>query len=264
MSSRSPQATIKSGRKGNWRNRFYWALRFGILLLIAVATFWGWKLVNDPQFMPITQVRVAASFQHVDQKTVASIAQTYVTGGFFTVDLTDLKQELLKLPWVYDVLIQRVWPDTVIIRITEQKPVAVWNNSALLNDTGDLFNPPLNTFPSGLPLLFGPDGQQLFIWQQYQQWNQAVAPLQLKIVQLTLSPRHSWQLTLDNGLQILLGREDVVYRLNRFITAYPQLAKSNNKLMKSVDLRYADGLAIQWSDGPDIKQVGVGNKITGR
>ncbi len=248
MKNRSNALPLKAKPvdRANW---YRWA-RGLILLLFLGAMIWTWVLVHDPNFMPVQKVQVDATYQHVERQTITDMVTPYVTDqGLFTVNTDALKQHLLQIPWLKKVLVQRIWPDTIKIKLTEQVPVAVWNNNALLNPQANIFAPSPTTFPSGLPHLNGPDDQAALVWQTYQQFNQALAPIGLQIIQMDLNPRRSWQMLLNNNTLILLGRTELTERLQRFISAYPKVFVNNGKA-KSVDLRYTAGFAVQWETPP--------------
>ena len=51
-----------------------------------------------------------------------------VTQGMpiFEINLKELKNNILDLPWVESVLIERHLPNQILIRLTEKKPIAIW------------------------------------------------------------------------------------------------------------------------------------------
>ncbi len=248
MKSRINALPLKSKQEN--RNNWYRLARASILLLLLGTVIWAWILVHDPNFMPVKKVEVNATYQHVERQALTAAVTPYVMDqGLFTVNAEALKQTLLQIPWVYGALVQRVWPDTIKIKLTEQTPVAIWNNHSLLNSKANIFTPSLTTFPPGLPHFNGPDDQTALVWQSYQQFNATLAPIGLQITQIDLNPRRSWQLVLNNNTLILLGRTELTERLQRFITAYPKVFANNNKA-KSVDLRYTAGFAVQWETAP--------------
>ncbi|HBS51955.1 MAG TPA: cell division protein FtsQ, partial [Coxiellaceae bacterium] len=59
--------------------------------------------------------------------------------GFFYLNVISMRQQLLKLPWVYEASVQRKWPDTVVVNIIEQKPILQWGKNALVNPEGVVF-----------------------------------------------------------------------------------------------------------------------------
>lgn len=228
-------------------SRLYWLLRIFIVIALIIALNWGWRLLHNPRVMPIKSVKMMATYQHLDQPTLQNIITPFIAdNGLFSIDVNKLKQVLLQQPWVYSVQVKRVWPDQIEIDLVEQQAAALWNSNALLNPQGQEFTPTTKNFPNNLPALRGPEGQQQQVLVQYQQFNSALVPLGLAIAELDLNTRGSWQMVLTNGMKIILGRTDIEQRFNRFVEAYPKILASNSQNVINVDLRYADGLAVQW------------------
>ena len=68
--------------------------------------------------------------------------------------------------------------------------------------------------------------------ENYHSLNKLLAYSSLAINELVLSERFSWQLTLSDGVQINLGREERVQRVQRFMDIYPQI-KTVSKTRRS-------------------------------
>jgi cell division protein FtsQ len=66
----------------------------------------------------------------------------------------------------------------------------------------------------------------------------------LKLAELRLSARRAWQLKLDNGSTLELGRNDGAQRLARFSRAYSQVPMLQAASAR-IDLRYQTGLAVR-------------------
>jgi len=66
---------------------------------------------------------------------------------------------------------------------------------------------------------------------------------------LILSPRLAWQLKLENGMLVNMGREQpkspVGARLQRFIEVYPETVAKRAIRPVVVDLRYPNGFAMK-------------------
>jgi cell division protein FtsQ len=95
-----------------------------------------------------------------------------------------------------------------------------------------------------LPGFIGQDGTAAEVTQQYKQFSQQLAALELHVTQIALSPRHAWQLRLSNGMLLELGREDMQQRLARFVEVYPYSLMAMQDKVKYVDLRYRNGFAV--------------------
>src|SRR5436853_318457 len=82
---------------------------------------------------------------------------------------------------------------------------------------------------------------------RYARFTELVAPLGTRLERVVLSPRYAWQLRLENGLQLMLGRnaEQAESRLARFVDAYPDTLGSVARHHGYVDLRYPNGFALR-------------------
>ena len=113
---------------------------------------------------------------------------------------------------------------------------------------------------NALPQFFGPEGSELLALENYGNLNGLLEYSELAIEELVLSERFSWQLTLNDGVMLNLGREERVERIQRFMDVYPLIKlhlkqeaqeKNNNKKQPKqavdyIDLRYDTGLAVGW------------------
>jgi cell division protein FtsQ len=172
---------------------------------------------------------------------VLQIVRTEVHGNLFTVDIERLKKSLEKLPWVRNVSIRREFPNILAVGLEEHRVLARWNNAALVNQQGEVF---FAVSEQVLPGFAGQDGTTAEITQQYTQFSQQLAALELHVTQIALSPRHAWQLRLSNGMVLELGREDMQQRLARFVEVYPYSLAAMQDKVKYVDLRYRNGFAV--------------------
>ena len=83
--------------------------------------------------------------------------------------------------------------------------------------------------------------------QQYQMLSQMLRPLGFSISRLELRERGSWFLTTNQGIELLLGRDQVVEKMRRFTAIYQRHWSRKAKIAR-IDLRYANGLAVAWHE----------------
>ena len=164
--------------------------------------------------------------------------------GFFSLDLQAVKAAVEAHPWVYRASVKRSWPDRLSLHITEQTAIARWRDDQLMNPFGELFKPPELAAWAKLPLLTGPDQTQFRVMQQYKILNRVLMAAGLHLTGLSVSTRGSWQLQLNDRVQVTAGREAVLARVQRFAEFHQQLPATDAALITSVDLRYASGLAL--------------------
>ena len=197
---------------------------------------------------PIAKVSVRGELTYVDQQAVQARMAPFVEASFFKVDLDALRHDLEQMPWIAHVEARRVWPDQVMVRLDEQLPIARWGDEALLNNNGQAFAPDDLTQYEHLPQLYGPKRAQQRVMLQYQLLSQMLRPLGFSIARLELRARGSWFVTTKQGVELLLGRDQVIEKMRRFTAIYQQeLAQESEKIAR-IDLRYANGLAVTWHE----------------
>ena len=82
--------------------------------------------------------------------------------------------------------------------------------------------------------------------QRFNEMNNFLEKIGLKVVQIDVDQRRAWRIRLDNGLRLRLGRRRVLDRLKRFIAVYPVIVARQAGVIEQVDLRYTNGLAVRW------------------
>ncbi len=225
-----------------WCANFLYALA-AILLLYAVL----FLMIHLPLF-PVKHVEVKGDLRHVTYQQVSYIV-TQFKGNFFTLDLTQVGRGFQKLPWVRNVSVRRQWPDTLEVRLEEHVALARWAGGGLVNQQGELFQA---AAAADLPTLSGPVGTHQEIAQQYQQFSQLLAPLQLKTATLAMSERRAWQLKISTGLMLELGRDQAPQRLEKFVHAYTATIARMPRPVAHVDLRYPNGFAVRFADAKPV------------
>lgn len=194
---------------------------------------------------PVISVRMATPLLRVRENDVRQVLARFTAAGFFGMDVSSLKQALEADPWVEQAVIRRVWPDTLTVAIQEEVPIARWGESQLLNQYGAIFKPDDISSEQALPLLAGPEGAEEEMMQQYQMLSRMLLNTGLRIQVLELSIRGSWNLVFGNGVTVEIGREQVLERMQRFITLYDRHLHAQFDQVSTIDLRYRNGMAIK-------------------
>lgn len=216
-----------------------------LFLLFSIGLF---LLVDQfKTYFPIKSVKVFGA-KHLSQQKLQQTLIPLVNKGFFSIDVELIKEQLIQSAWVSKAVVQRVWPNQILITLIEKIPVAEWNQNALLSHTGELFTPDDKLFPKGLPRFVGPEGQHLIMLNRYSQMNKILLPLHLKIKQFELTPDHNWMLTFENGTKLNVNSKDDLTRMSHFVKVYPKIIGSRLAEIDYIDLRYQNGLSIRWKE----------------
>jgi len=220
-------------------------LMFSLLLVISLAVINHY--LSNPRNLPIKTMAIKGKFRHLDRDNLRRVMSKAIDGGFFTTDIQRIRQAGLSLPWVDDVSITRVWPDQLVMAVTEQQPVACWSDMALVNGRGQVFYPvkPMRKWPD--LQLSAVDEKAPVVLAFYKQINAEFVARGLHIRSLALDQRAEWKIELDNGLQIVLASKDGADRLQRFLKLYAEISDKELKPVR-VDLRYEQGFAVDWQE----------------
>jgi cell division protein FtsQ len=185
-------------------------------------------------------VQLTNAPQQVDLIQLNQVVKRAVNGSFFTVDLEQTRRSFEQLPWVRKVSVRRHFPWGLEVTLEEQVPLARWNNVELVNTYGEVFE---GQSKLPLPDFNGQPDTSAQVAEMYAVFSQQLAAVQQNITQLNLSPRFAWQLRLDNGMLLELGREQVQQRMARFVAVYPYSLATMASKINHVDLRYHNGFA---------------------
>jgi cell division protein FtsQ len=215
------------------------ALFAAALLLAAYAAVH--YVMRLPAF-PLSEVRIRGELAHVTLDQIEGIVKREVAGNFFTLDLTQTRAAFEKLPWVLKADTRRQWPDRLEVALEEHVPLARWGSAALVNLQGEVFTA---AYDSKLPLFVGPQDSVKEIALRYGYFQHSLAAIGQVPVQVQVSPRRAWQIRLDSGLVIELGREHIESRLQRFIAVYDRTIHPLQRKLDYVDLRYPNGFAVR-------------------
>jgi cell division protein FtsQ len=215
-------------------------------VLIAVAVLLAiygaiWTVVRLPVFA-LREIRVTGETAQVTRAQVEAIVKNELRGTFFTLNLAQLRGAFEKLPWVREVNLRKRWPSHIDIAVIEHVPLARWGDAALVNTHGEVFEA---SFDGKLPTFIGPAGTSKEIAIQYDFFRRNLAAINAAPAMVQLTARRAWQVKLEGGTILELGREDVEARLGRYLRVHERTVGELKRRIDYVDLRYANGFAVR-------------------
>ena len=201
-------------------------------------------VLHLPEF-PLRVVQLSAAPNRVDIAQVEAVVRHELRGNFFTVNMESTQHAFEKLPWVRKVSVRRHFPWRLDVSLEEHVALAQWNDTGLVNTHGEVFAMETDQV---LPKFIGQPDTAVEVAQMYRAFGEQLAPLKQEIAQISLSPRHAWQLHLNNGMVLELGHDQSQQRLARFVAVYPYSLAPRQRTVNYVDLRYQNGFAAYLPD----------------
>jgi cell division protein FtsQ len=190
---------------------------------------------------PIERVVFAGDIARLAPSDLEAFARSVRGTPAAAVSLPAVREAARRIPWVRDAAVRRRYPATLEVRFETYQPLARWKDDKLVSVQGEVF---AAGYAEALPRFYGPEGTAPTMALQYSALAAAAAPLASPIAELRLSARGGWQVGLDSGLTLELGRGDILGRLGRFAGAWPNLA-AQGVATRHADLRYGNGFALR-------------------
>ncbi len=234
---------VKPKRKPSaWLNRLIILTGAGVVMVAALQAY------ITLQSIPVQHITVTGELEHTRTSLIQDMIQPALVGGFLRADLQRIRTELEELPWIYQATVQRRWPNALEINVVEQLPIARWSDNGFLNHEGEVFQSASGQEWENLPRLQGPQGSAKALVAGYQRIVEILAPLHLRVAQLTVDERGQVDVVLEGGMQLLLGSEDFLERMHRFVAIYRAELAGRAAEVERVDLRYETGIAVAFTE----------------
>ncbi len=237
-----------------------------VLLVFALLALAVWGLRQEvvsskvTESLPIRYVRTEGVFQYLSKDEIKTVLMPLVTTSIFDADMQRIHATVAKLAWVKNASVERVWPDTIDIKVHERKAYVRWGQNGLLTEYGELFTPNnVDQFRS-LLLIEGPKEQEAKTLEIMKGVNTALQDQALELAEFKVNDREAWEIKLKTGLEILLGRTAQLKKLQRFLDTLPVLGQEKIAAMALVDLRYPNGYAVSWK--PESEPIDWGKPKT--
>ncbi len=233
-------------------------------LIAGLGFFINW--LYNPDNFPIRKIELVNKLENQSSRELQTVSAKAINGGFFSLNVEQFRSDLMqKLPWVKSVSVRKIWPDKLLISIKEHKPVVRWQsvdnrpddkkgmpqeNYSLLSSEGIVFKPELTakqreTF-NKMALLSGMNESAKQIMQLCYVMNEHLQQINAAISRCGMNARRTWQLILNNGITLKLGKERIMPRLDRFIRSLNGPLKKYINRIAYADLRYSNGFSIKW------------------
>lgn len=263
VKAKRPQCTPKVTKREAFGTRFSLSLKpVFFLLLIAlpvVAVLGAYKWIQNPENLTIKSIEVTGDFTILDKAELSPLIESYVKTNLFLLDDKNLEKAIENNPWVHSASLTHVWPNKLIVKIYEQKPVAHWGKTEMLAENGEIIKASMVKEKGDLPMLYSPNTSGKNMGRNMASGFLGIRKMMkgfpLRLVEFKEDARGSWSIKLENGMTLKVGREHQAKRLKRFMVAYEESLNNVLDKISVVDLRYTNGFAVKWKKGLSADSV---------
>jgi cell division protein FtsQ len=245
-----------------------WMRRFGVALAAFVLVLWlgAWLVMSgtmargknwlDNAVLMATRDMgfkvdniMVEGREHADPQTLLALINVQKGDPLFSFDPAAAQDLISGIGWVRSARIERRWPGTIYIGLTERVPLALWQQDkkqVLLDTDGhSITSEGLKEF-AGLPVVIGEDAPAHAADLISSLKAEPSIAARLKAASRIGGRR--WDLLMDNGVLVRLPEEDMPLALSTLARAQEQDAILQ-KPLESIDLREAGRLIVQTRPG---------------
>lgn len=202
-----------------------------------------WQTVLEKSYLNLGQI-VIEGHQRTTKEDVNRALSLMQGTPILDVDLAEVRQNLLQLPWVKEVSVERYLPNTLRLVFTEKKPIALWQHNKRylpLDEEGKAIEDK-NAVIENVLLVVGKDAPEHT--PELIQALEAFPEIQMRVRSAVRVGHRRWTLILndaENGLEIYLPEEDMMAALAR-LDAKKELLKRD---LEMIDLRIENRLLVR-------------------
>ncbi|MCO4836710.1 MAG: cell division protein FtsQ/DivIB [Oceanospirillaceae bacterium] len=231
-------------------NRWSWGAKLLLLFVVLTASLLTWQATQPWVHRPLAQIILQTDIPATDKVTLQKQLNAHLSDSFFGADLEEIRLEVENHPWVSDAKVSRVWPNRLMVEASPQIFMARWFDGGFVNHEGQvvLVDPGQVVGADQLPVLDGPADSAWIMSELFRQMSWLVGRDELAIDQMTMARRGAVELRLDNGIILVLGRDQVLPRLKRLMKVYHRYFVTKADAIERIDGRYVHGVSVAWKD----------------
>jgi len=180
-----------------------------------------------------------------DRQSLIDALGVEVGAPILGVEIDAVRARIGALPWVREVSVERRLPETLLVRIVERRPLAVWQNGGsftVVDVDGQVIN---GAHPRDFPellLVVGPDAPAMAA--ELLAVMARTPDLSTRVTAAVRVGARRWNLKLDDGIEVQLPEEDLADAWTMLV----DLDRAEHLLardVQSVDLRLPDRLVLR-------------------
>lgn len=226
-----------------------------LVAAVVLGGLWAWRHTQSSSRFAVRTIEVAGA-KHTPKAALDRATGRYVGLNLFQIDIDRVQRDLSGLGWVRRIDIEKQVPDTLRIKITERKPVAlvrIGERLMYVDEEGAAFaelSPRVGD--DDLPLIADAQGAELArSVQLLMTLRQRDRELYSRISEVwPIPPRGFALFDRELGAVVYANAEDISAK---YRSLYAVLRAENNPKIEYADLRFADRVIVKGLETSNVQ-----------
>ena len=206
---------------------------------------------DEPLFL-LKNIKINGVNQLEDRDIIGRVSP-FLKESLFKIDVVKMKEAIACHPFVKEVRIKRVYPFSIVIDVKEKIPSALWVNHlgdvCVLDEYGEPFRGLTKGDKKGMFIINAKEKNDVkSVYREINSWLTEGIIKKETMSDVAYNEGNITIFGLEDGLEIILGKEDQKSRLKRAIAVLED-AKKRGLLIKCIDARFERGAIIQERKG---------------
>jgi cell division protein FtsQ len=206
---------------------------------------------EEPLFF-LKNIKISGAAQ-LKEKDIMNKVSPFLRESLLKVDAAKMKEAIISHPFVREVTIKRVFPFSMVIDVKEKTPSALWVNGQgdvmVLDETGEPFRGFAKGDAKGMYIISAREkGDAKSIYREVNGWVVEGIIKKDLLSEVSYSEGNITIFGMDDGVEIILGKEDQKKRLKRAVAVFED-ARKRGLLIKCIDARFEKGAIISERKG---------------
>jgi cell division protein FtsQ len=251
-------------RESKKNSGFRWRLWLGLALAALISVSTGMAAIKalayvmtDPRFALSANSQDALAIQGLNYAARAKVLSVFAVDlgrSVFSVPLAERRRRLLGIDWVQDATVSRVWPNRLLVRIRERRPVAFvsFHSGPMLVDAegAKLSLPPRARF--AFPVIDGlreedTDAQRREGVGAFLRFQQSMGYLANDVSEVDVTDPNNITIVTrveNRAVELMVGEGDFAARYQNFVSHYQEIRKESPDA-GTFDLRLDDRITAR-------------------
>jgi cell division protein FtsQ len=215
------------------------------LLLVITGVYLASR--KEPMFL-LKSIKVKGASQ-LSESEILKRVYPHLSDSIFKTDMNKVRQAVADHPFVKEARVKRVFPFSILIDVKEKIPSALWitanGDIKVLDEDGCTYRGISKGDEKGLLLITtnGKDDAKS-IFRQVNTWDQRGILKKDAISEVAYHDGNVTVFSVDEGIEIVLGKEDQNERLKRALAVLND-AKKRGLIIRCIDARFEAGAIVK-------------------